>query len=252
PTLLELHLINTMQLTNAAIGTWNLVNSSGSFMPPANNSFTVTANGQTIAVTGVGFKRRPLYLPFEFYDLRVDNSLYLQLASPIADNQSVEVKNPTASLWPLTMQFVTTSDPLRFSPAIHVNQEGYMPNYPKKAMVGYYVGNLGEMSLPISSGFKNVDAHTGAQVTSGTLSARPDIGWTYSTTPYQKVYEADFSGLNTPGQYRLQVPGLGASVPFFIDNGVAMHFARGYALGLYHQRCGTNTAMPFTRFEHGI
>ena len=252
PTLLELRLINTMQLTDAQIGTWNLVNSSGQFFAPANSSFTVTANGQTIAVTGVGFKRRPLYLPFEFYDLRVDNSLYLQLASPVADSQTVEVKNPGGSLWPSSMQFIAGADPLRFSPAIHVNQEGYLPNYPKKAMVGYYLGNLGEMTIPTASGFKIVDAHSGAQVFSGSLTARPDVGWIYSPTPYQKVYEADFTGFNTPGQYRLQVPGLGASVPFAIDTGIAMDFARGYALGLYHQRCGTNTAMPFTRFEHGI
>ena len=42
--------------------------------------------------------------------------------------------------------FVSKVDPLRYSPAIHVNQEGYMPNYSKKAMVGYYLGNLGEMT----------------------------------------------------------------------------------------------------------
>src|SRR5205807_3504541 len=158
-----------MQLTDAQIGTWNLVNSSGQFAAPANSAFTVTANGQTIAVTGVGFKRRPLYLPFEFYDLRVDNSLYLQLATPISDSQSIEVKNPSASLWPSTMQFVATADPLRFSPAIHVNQEGYMPNYQKKAMVGFYAGNLGELSIPTGGGFKIIDAHSGAQVFSGSL-----------------------------------------------------------------------------------
>ena len=53
-------------------------------------------------------------------------------------------------------------DPLRFNPAIHVNQEGYVPNYSKKAMVGYYAGSMGEMSVPASAGFKLVDANTGA------------------------------------------------------------------------------------------
>ena len=54
----------------------------------------------------------------------------------------------------------------------------------------------------------------------------------------------------TPGQYRLVVPGMGASLPFIINDGIAMAFARTYALGLYHQRCGTNNAMPYTRFTH--
>ena len=247
PNVLELKLINTKQPDPAQVTQWNFVN-SGNFTAPSPGAFTVTANGQTIAVTGVGFKRRPIYAPFEMYDLRIDNSLYLQLASPISDGQAVEVKNPNGSLWASSMKFTATADPLRYSPAIHVNQEGYMPNYPKKAMVGYYLGNMGEMVVPFSGGFKIVDATTGAQVFQGTLNLRADVGFPQSA--YQKVYEADFSGFNTPGQYRLLVPGMGASLPFLIDNGIAMNFARAYELGLYHQRCGTNTAMPYTRFTH--
>jgi len=51
------------------------------FAAPPASAFTVTANGQPVAVTSVGFKRRPLYAPFEMYDLRIENSMYLQLAS---------------------------------------------------------------------------------------------------------------------------------------------------------------------------
>jgi hypothetical protein len=43
---------------------------------------------------------------------------------------------------------------------------------------------------------------------------------------------------------------MGASLPFRIDDGIAMNFARAYALGLYHQRCGTDNSLPFTRFTH--
>ncbi|MBI4657817.1 MAG: glycoside hydrolase family 9 protein [Verrucomicrobia bacterium] len=63
--------------------------------------------------------------------------------------------------------------------------------------------------------------------------------------------EADFSSFTTPGEYRLAVPGLGTSWPFRIDEGVAMALVRAYALGLYHQRCGTSNDLPFTRFVHG-
>src|SRR5205085_10815700 len=45
-------------------------------------------------------------------------------------------------------------------------------------------------------------------------------------------------------------PCLGGSRPFMIHDCVAIDFARAYALGLYHQTCGTNTAMPHTRFTH--
>jgi hypothetical protein len=252
PTLLELKLINTKQPDPAPVTCWNFVDSSGNFAAPAASKFTVTVNGQTVGVSGVAFKRRPLWAPLETYDLRIENCLYLQLASPVADNASVQVTNPDGSLWAATTQFTTSADPLRFSPAIHVNQEGYVPNNTKKAMVGYYAGSLGEMTIPTSGGFQIVDANTGQQVFQGSLTPRADVGWNYAPTPYQKVYEADFSSFTTPGEYRLVVPGMGGSLPFLIDSGVAMSFARAYALGLYHQRCGTNTAMPYTRFEHGV
>ena len=126
-----------------------------------------------------------------------------------------------------------------------------MPAFAKKARVGYFIGSFGEMDIPTSAGFKLVDAATGADVFQGTLAPRADVGFTYSPTPYQKVYEADFSAFKQPGEYRLIVPGMGASLPFLIDDGIAMDFARTYALGLYHQRCGTDNKMPFTRHEHG-
>lgn len=250
PTLLELVLINTKQPDPALVDSWNFVDSSFQFHAPASTEFAVTVNGQSVAVQSVGFKRRALYAPNAQRDLRIENSLCLQLANTIGDNQTVDVKNPDGTLWQSTMQFATTADPVRYSPAIHVNQEGYVPSFPKKAMVGYYLGNLGEMPIPAAGGFALIDANTGAQVFQGPLTLRQDVGYTYTPTPYQQVYVADFSAFTTPGEYRLKVPGLGASLPFLIDEGVAMSFARAYALGLYHQRCGTNNVLPFTRFTH--
>src|SRR6185436_8850291 len=126
------------------------------------------------------------------------------------------------------------------------------PNFVKKAMVGYYLGNKGEMTFDTAAGFKLVTASTGVTVYSGQLTQRKDVGYVTSPLPYQNVYEADFTGFNATGEYQLVIPGLGASLPFLINDGMAMAFARTYALGLYHQRCGTDNVMPFTRFVHGI
>jgi hypothetical protein len=210
PTLLELKLIGTKDQETTPVTQWDLVNGSIQFTAAAANLFAVTADNTPVAVSAVGFKRRPLFAPLKDRELRIDNSLYLQLSSPLSDNQVVKVVNPGGALWGNNLQFTATVDPLRYSPAIHVNQEGYMPNFAKKAMVGYYTGSLGEMSVP-SLSFKLVDAHTGATVYQGSLAQRLDTGWNYSPAPYQKVYEADFTSYNTPGQYRLVVPGLGAS-----------------------------------------
>ena len=248
PNLLELVLVNTKQPNPARVDSWDWVNDAGAFVPPDLSSIRVSVSGQPDGVTTVGFKRRPIYAPLAVWDLRIGNHLYLQLNTPISDGQSVQVIN-NGTLWPTNMIFAAAADPLRYSAAIHVNQEGYLPAYPKKALVGYFLGSLGEMVIP-TNGFSIVDVSSGTTVYQGTLTLRHDVGYLDSPTPYQSVYEADFTGFATPGQYRVLVPGLGASLPFRIDAGIGMDFARTYALGLFHQRSAFNIAMPFTRFTH--
>ncbi|HYG34288.1 MAG TPA: glycoside hydrolase family 9 protein, partial [Clostridia bacterium] len=250
PYLLELKLISGKEANPARVSQWDWVDDSGNYTGPSVGSFNVTVDGQQVPVTTLGFKRRPLFAPIAYRDLRVENSLYLQLTSPMADGQHVEVINPDGTVWSADTKFTATIDPLRYSPVIHVNQEGYVPNLSKKAMVGYYLGNLGELKIEGFNNFTIVDAVTGNQVYQGTLKHRADVGYSYTPAPYTQVYEADFTAFQTPGEYRLVVPGLGASLPFMIDEGTAMAFARAYALGLYHQRCGTATTLPYTRFTH--
>jgi len=258
PTLVELVLVNTKAPDPAQITQWNFVDSSGVLHLPAASEFVVTADGLPIAVQSVGFKRRPYYAPIIDYpktindrDLRVMNSIYLTLASPVVDNQTVTVTNPSGALWSSSMTFVDTADPLRWSPAIHVNQVGYMPGKAKVAMVGYYLGSMGELNLGPTA-FQLLDTKTQAVVYQGLLSPRPDVGFSLSPLPYQNVMQADFTAFNTPGEYVLEIPGMGASFPFFINDGIAATSARAYALGLYHQRCGCALAMPYTRFTHGV
>jgi len=248
PNLLELVLVNTKQPEPAHVNSWDWVLNGQTFVRPSTASMTVTVNGQTDAISRLGFKRRPLYAPLLTWDLRIGNHLYLQLANPIPEGATVEVINH-ATLWPSNMAFTAVADPLRYSPAIHVNQECYLPDYPKRAAVGYYLGDLAEMDIPTNKFFV-LSTQTGTAMYEGTLTRRADVGYSYLPKPYQHVYEADFTGWSTPGEYRLVVPGMGASLPFRIDEGIAMDFARTYALGIFHQRSGFNVAMPFTRFTH--
>ena len=248
PNVLELFRVNSKQPNPARVDSWDWVTDQGAFAPPNLSSLKVIVNGQTNTVTGIGFKRRPIYAPLVPWDLRIGNQLYLQLNNRIPDGATVHVIND-GTLWPTTMQFAATADPLRFSPAIHVNQEGYLPSYPKKAIVGYYLGDMGELAIPTNS-FSLVDAQSGATRYQGTLTLRKDVGYNYLPTPYQNVYEADFSSFTTPGQYRIVVPAIGTSLSFRIDEGIGLDFARTYALAMLHQRSGFNVAMPFTRFTH--
>lgn len=211
---------------------------------PELHGYTVVADGREIAVAAVGWKRRPVYADFHHFDLRVATEVYLKLEHPVGPRQTVRVSAPDGSA------LSAWTDPLRLSPAIHVNQEGYVPNLPKLAMVGYYLGDMGELALTPGLRFEVVDARTGRRAYSGRLRARPEMNYPGQTPEYQDVLAADFSDFRTPGEYRLEVPGLGASYPFLIDPGIALGFARTYALGLYEQRCGTANVMPYTRFTH--
>src|SRR5262249_51663184 len=253
PSLLELTLVTAKKPDPARVEQWDFVNDRAQCQLPAASEFLVIAAGKTNNVTGVGFKRRVLYAPLKHRDLRLANYLYLQLSSPLPDDLTVEVKNRSNKLWPPTMRFEAQTDQFRLSPILHVNQVGYLASQTKRAMVGYYLGNLGELDIEGSSSkkpleFQILEAKSPKAVFSGALKSRPDRGFPFIA--YQRVFEADFTPLKTPGEYRLFVSGLGTSFPFFIDDAVAGAFARTYALGIYHQRCGTANELPFTRFTH--
>jgi hypothetical protein len=261
PDILELTLITTKRSQSAPVEHWNFVGKDGRVRLPAPKDFQVLVDGHALSalsVRDVGFNRRVIYAPLKERDLRIGNRLYLKLNESLQDNQTVEVRN-TANLWPASTQFKTKVDPLRWSPLIHVNQTGYLPRHPKTAMIGYYLGSLGELDLqkdrtgtnrsqnPLA--FQLLEAESGKVAFEAKLQLRADRGFSFAT--YQRVLEADFSNFTQPGDYRIVIPGLGASFPFIIGDDVAGAWARTYALGIYHQRCGTDNELPFTRFTHG-
>jgi hypothetical protein len=252
PQLLELTLITTEPATGPTNGPWDFVDATHPLKLPAPGAFKVSVGPQDFPVSETGFKRRVVYAPLEPRDLRIGNWLYLRLATPLPDGAAVRVTNPDGALWGRDMVFQSAADPLRWNPAIHINQTGYLPNFPKVAMVGYFLGSLGELDLPAAHTFEVLTADTGRVVLRGELQLRPDAGFKIQPAPYQRVWSVDFSALTQPGSYRLRVPGLGASEVFAIDEGEAANWARAVALGLYHQRCGTNLSLPFTRFTHGV
>lgn len=251
PNVLELTLVGNKPADPAPPSVWNFVAPDSSLQLPALTQFVVKVGGQPVLATKAGFKRRPFYAPERPRDLRLMNQIYLTLPTGIHEGQRVEVLNPSGALWQ-TEKFEALMDSLRRSPAIHVSQAGYMPSGPKKAQVGYYLGSLGELELALPLDFSLVDANSGATAFAGALKPRPDKGFESQPLPYQKVLEADFSDFGTPGLYLLSVPGLGVSLPFRIDDGVAANFARTFALGLLNQRCGHENALPHTRHTHGL
>jgi hypothetical protein len=244
PTLLELTFVTTQRPKARPPDLTRMLSTT---------DFEVVVDGQPAALTGLGFRRRVLYAPLKKRDLRVGNSVYLELSQPLPTAgapRTVKLSLPAKLGLGPRRSLTADTHPLRYNPAIHVNQEGYTPQLPKTAMVGYYLGTFGEMPIPARDGFELVDAKSGNSVYRGQLRLRRDVGFNYQPRPYQAVYEAVFTDFDEPGTYQLAVPGLGASLPFRIDAGMMMNFARAYALGLYHQRCGAASELPYSRFHH--
>jgi hypothetical protein len=249
PTVLELGLVNT-QPQGGPPDSWNFVTGSGALNLPPNSVIQVKVDGVVVSASYAGFRRRALYAPLAPRDLRVDNRLFLSVIQPIAEGSSVEVKltnadGPTSGI----RTFTGVAGAGRFNAALHVNQEGFGTLSPKVAAIGYFLGSGGELSVP-SGVFSIVNRANGQVAYQGTLSVKPDVGFLYQPKPYQSVAAADFSALQTPGLYELRVPGMGASMPFRIGDGLPMLFARTYALGMYNQRCGQAVALPYSRDVH--
>lgn len=250
PTFLELRLVTSKPEPDSQLKEWDFVTSAGRLKLPPPGEFEVKESGNSVEIVNLGFKRRVLYATFKKRDLRILNSLYLKLAHPVQSNVLITLQNPNGKWWDNNRRLEVTNDPQRWSPAIHVNQTGYPLSHPKKAFIGYYMGSLGE--LPLSESATNFFVQrvsSGEQVFQGTLKRRVDAGFLFPW--YRQVFEADFTDLRIPGEYRIMVPGLGASYRFLIDDSVLGVFARTYALGLYHQRCGAANELPYTRFAHG-
>lgn len=89
---------------------------------------------------------------------------------------------------------------------IHVDQVGYLPEYPKVAIV---------TSINGSNEFKVINPDTNVIVYKGVLSApRKDI------SSGDTVRQADFSAVTAPGTYIVVVDGIGSSYKFKIEDNI--------------------------------
>lgn len=116
---------------------------------------------------------------------------------------------------------------------VFVNQVGYLPGLPKRVVC----------DRPAAE-FVVYPEGTRKPVYRGRLAAAAD------STSGRRVWRGDFRGLDTPGTYRIEVPGAGSSHSFRIDGHVYRDVCR---LGLrfyYLQRCGAALHDAETGLEH--
>ncbi len=169
----------------------------------------------------------------------VRHTIYLRLDSPWLRGVEYRIRFPR-DLPPLTL---VLSDELE-SEAIHVTQIGFRPqDEPKVAFLSCWLGTGGALVQPSSVPFQVVDA-TGHEVLrgTGTITTRATDNESDPKQPRNlnltDVVLLDFSGLRTPGEYRVRVPGVGSSYPIRISDDVwskaFVHSMRAF----YTQRSG--------------
>ena len=113
---------------------------------------------------------------------------------------------------------------LSSSPAVQVDQLGYAPTDKKWAAIPHAASQ---------ARIRNVVG--GAIVLTVPVAARRVV----DPASGDSVYSADFTSLVTPGNYYVEVPGVGSSEGFRVDALAYDRLFRKLLKGLYYQRCGT-------------
>lgn len=151
----------------------------------------------------------------------------------------------------------TEYDPSKPSPLFKVNQVGYLPDTPKFAYAGAWLGpKLGAWKprKPME-GWQLVRADDG---TVAFESKSPPVlrvhdAFTKEGTPFtgEDTYEMDFSSITNEGTYFVRVPGVGRSEEFRIAASAAEDAFRVHMGGLYQKRCGIAKEEPYTHWTSG-
>ena len=143
------------------------------------------------------------------------------------------------------------------TPLIKVNQVGYLPDAPKFAYAGMWLGPVFGAWRPRSpmTSWQVVSADSGQVVFE---SPAPPVlrvrdGFTKEGVPFtgEETYEMDFSDLRTEGRYFIRIPGVGRSETFRVAAGAAEDAFRVHMGGLYQKRCGIAKTEPYTHWTAG-
>ncbi|MBV6647275.1 MAG: Ig-like domain-containing protein, partial [Cyclobacteriaceae bacterium] len=232
--------------------------------------YTLTSPTDTDFASGlnpinVGRKSKPSDVVSKFTTPQalMDHSIYIELPQRLKQGNvyTLDVGSLADNLDEFT--FVFDASKMR-SASIHVNQVGFVPNRPKYAYISQFMGDFdngqienGRGEFPDYDGkrFDIIRVSDGASVFNGTVQFRKshttNDGNTIRFMPfplpnedrpqnynYSDVLEIDFSGLTTPGEYKVVVKDMGSSYPFEINTNI---FRDAFSLvlrSLFYQRQG--------------
>jgi endoglucanase len=193
-------------------------------------------------------------------DHALEHWVYLYLPTPLQSGKTYTLTLDALAENVNSVTFTFAEQNLH-TETIHVNNIGYSTEAPAKYGYLYqWLGDKGGLDLAdfLNKEFKLFDIQSNQFVFTGAIRFRKsktnvETGQTTETPNANfsgaDVYECDFSAFNTPGEYKLVVPGIGASFPFII-HADAYHEAFLWTMkGLYQNRSGIALTAPYAQFE---
>jgi len=122
-------------------------------------------------------------------------------------------------------------------PLVRLNSIGYLPDGEKKAVIAAPCSSFTVLRLPDSSVV--LSGNTSSPVTNANTG--------------EQLRVADFSGLQKPGEYQVDIPGVGRSAPFRVGADIYREPLYAATRAFYFWRCGTavSGAWHGQTFAHG-
>lgn len=202
------------------------------------------AEGKSVHPTQTSSRTRAIRVPLRKKMLVKETVVFLALPTPMKNGATYRVKVAEIGGTLPELNPLTFDDRTHISDAIRLNQLGYLPGYAKVAYLGQYLGSAGPLEFEAKT-FELLDRN-GRAVFNGKVKPR-GVG---DKLVGQTVTELDFSKFETPGTYRVSVPGVGLSSPFTIGAHALDPLYTNLMRGHFHQRCGMAVTAEHSRHTH--
>lgn len=229
-----------------------------SLRDPANHTVIRQSDGSPVAVTDVGLRSWVTGFNGSQSSPVVKHYIYVKLADALEDGQAYTYSSSVQDVsgnYPKQSAIAFTITNAVPTSSIKVNQVGWLPEATKIAYVGNYLGDMGVMPLDTGTVYTATirNVNTGEAVYSTQLvkaaesdylnkgSAEDPFWITFSG---EETWRFDFTSLQTPGTYRIDVPGIGSSYEFQIGSNVYAGAYYDCMRSLWYQRSGISMTNP--------
>ncbi|MBI2130136.1 glycoside hydrolase family 9 protein [Candidatus Woesearchaeota archaeon] len=176
--------------------------------------------------------------------LELEHSIFIVLNENLGENEALRIKGPKD----MDMALAFTDRSVE-TPIIRVNQIGYHPGSTERwAYVSGWMGDGGSLRLGSFPSHAEVLMEDGSgNALKSVATIRLEARSSFDSDSGTEVGQINLSGLlPSEKKYRIRIPGVGISMPFFISEQEAYKAFYATARGLFHNRWAGDLRPEFT------